>query len=41
MQVWSMTRSAAEARIAGNDRLNAVIVQESVQYADWRLVLDD
>jgi pantothenate kinase len=39
MQAWGMTRGEAESRIAGNDRLNAEIVRESCQFADWRLVL--
>ena len=41
MQAWGLTRSEAEARIAGNDRLNAAIVLASAPYADCRLVLDD
>ena len=40
MQVWSMSRNEAEARIAGNDRPNAALVLASAHHADWRLVLD-
>ena len=39
MKVWGMTRGEAESRVAGSDRLNAEIVRESSQFADWRLVL--
>ncbi len=39
MQAWNMTRGEAEARIAANDRLNAEIVMQSAQVADWRLVV--
>lgn len=34
---WGLTREAAEARIAANDRFNAEIVAESCDFADWRL----
>ncbi len=39
MQAWKMTREEAQCRIAANDRLNAAIVLESSEFADWRLVL--
>jgi pantothenate kinase len=39
MQAWGMTRGEAESRVAGSDRLNAELVRESCQFADWRLVL--
>ena len=38
MQVWGITRAAAEHRIATSDRLNAELVRDSAQFADWRLV---
>lgn len=39
MQAWGITRHDAEHRIATSDRLNAVLVQDSAQFADWRLVV--
>jgi pantothenate kinase len=39
MQAWGMSRDEAEHRIATNDRLNAVLVQGSARFADWRLAL--
>jgi pantothenate kinase len=39
MQAWGVTRDDAEHRIATSDRLNAVLVQNSAQFADWRLVM--
>jgi pantothenate kinase len=41
MQVWGITRDAAEHRIATSDRLNAELVRDSARFADWRLVLAD
>jgi pantothenate kinase len=41
MQAWGMTREEAESRIASSDRLNAELIRESAQFADWRLVLSD
>jgi pantothenate kinase len=38
MQAWGMTRSEAEQRIAGNDRLNAMLVAESAPFADWLVI---
>lgn len=35
MQAWGMSRAQAEARINGNDRLNAELVQTTAQFADW------
>lgn len=37
MAAWGLSREAAEARIAANDRLNAEIVQASRTNADWWL----
>ncbi len=37
MKAWGMTRDQAERRVAANDRLNAEIVQNSAQFADWRV----
>ncbi len=37
MAVWGMSREAAEARIASNDRLNAEIVRATCADADWWL----
>lgn len=34
---WGLTREAAEARVAANDRLNAEIVLSTRVRADWRL----
>jgi pantothenate kinase len=41
MHAWNMTREEAETRIANSDRVNAELVRESAQFADWRLVLAD
>jgi len=38
MQAWGITRDAADHRIATSDRLNAELVRETAQFADWRLV---
>jgi pantothenate kinase len=38
MQVWGITRDAAEHRIATSDRLNAELVRDSARFAHWRLV---
>lgn len=35
MQAWGITREAAEQRIATSDRLNALLVLNTAQYADW------
>lgn len=40
MQAWGMSRAQAEARIDGNDRLNAELVRSSVRSANWRVALD-
>jgi pantothenate kinase len=39
MQVWGITRDAAEHRIATSDRLNAELVRDSARFAHWRLVV--
>jgi hypothetical protein len=39
MQVWGITRDAAEHRITTSDRLNAELVRDSARFADWRLVV--
>ncbi len=38
MQAWDWSREQAEARIATSDRFNAELVQETAQFADWRVV---
>jgi pantothenate kinase len=38
MQAWGMTRDAADHRIATSDRLNAELVRDTAQFADWRLM---
>jgi pantothenate kinase len=38
MQAWGVTRAAAEHRIATNDRPNAMLVQQSAAFADWRVI---
>jgi pantothenate kinase len=40
MEVWGITRDAAEHRIATSDRLNAELVRDNAGYADWRLVIE-
>ena len=38
VSAWGLTREAALARIAANDRLNAEIVSQSRASADWRVL---
>jgi pantothenate kinase len=38
MRAWGITRAAAEHRIATNDRPNAMLVQQSAAFADWRVI---
>lgn len=38
MQAWTISRAAAEQRIATNDRMNADIVRASMGFADWRVL---
>jgi pantothenate kinase len=39
MQAWGITRDGADHRIATSDRLNAELVRDTAQFADWRVVI--
>lgn len=41
MKAWNIEESAAKARVASNDSLNARIVQESRAHADWQLTPEE
>lgn len=41
MKAWNIEESAAKARVASNDSLNARIVQESRAHADWQLAPEE